>query len=82
MGDSSAGVDPAANKAVVARAVELVVNGGDLDAVDELYDPGIAAQARAWVAPFRASFPDVQMAVSGRAQRLIFESSRSLTLRT
>jgi SnoaL-like polyketide cyclase len=60
--DAGAVVDGATNKAVVARAVERVINGGDLDAVDELYDPGTAADAKAWVAPFRASFPDVYMA--------------------
>jgi predicted ester cyclase len=51
-----------ANKAVVARAVERVINNGDLDAADELYAPAVAAGAKAWVAPFRASFPDVHMA--------------------
>jgi predicted ester cyclase len=51
------------NKLVVRRAVAEVVNGGNLDAVDDLYAPEIAAAARAWVAPFRAAFPDVQMDV-------------------
>ena len=49
------------NKRLVARAVAEVINGGDLDAVDELYAPGIASAAREWVAPFRAAFPDVRM---------------------
>jgi predicted ester cyclase len=49
------------NKRLVARAVAEVINGGNLDAVDELYAPEIAAAARAWVAPFRAAFPDVRM---------------------
>ncbi len=49
------------NKRLVARAVERVINGGDLDAVDELYAPEIAQAAREWVAPFRAAFPDVRM---------------------
>jgi hypothetical protein len=62
MGDGGARLDSTANKAVVVRAVELVINGGNLDAVDELYDPGIAAEAKTWVAPFRESFPDVHMA--------------------
>lgn len=52
----------ATNKAVVARAVDRVINNGDLDAADELFAPGLAADAKAWVAPFRASFPDVRMA--------------------
>lgn len=49
------------NKQLVAQAVERVINGGDLDAVDELYSPDVADAARDWVAPFRASFPDVHM---------------------
>jgi predicted ester cyclase len=49
------------NKRLVARAVAEVINGGNLDAVDQLYAPGIAAAAREWVAPFRAAFPDVRM---------------------
>lgn len=68
MGEGSAGVDSAANKAVVARAVDQVINGGDL-AVDERYDPGIASDAKVWVAPFRASFPDVHRAPSGWSPR-------------
>ncbi|MDQ1672826.1 MAG: hypothetical protein QOC98_1388 [Frankiaceae bacterium] len=51
------------NKLVVRRVVTEVVNGGNLAAVDDLYAPEIAAAARAWVAPFRAAFPDVQMDV-------------------
>ncbi len=50
------------NKELVARAVEEVINRGNLDAVDELYAPEIAAAAKDWVAPFRAAFPDVRMA--------------------
>ena len=50
-----------ANKRLVARAVAEVVNGGHLDAVDDLYAPEIAAAARNWVAPFRRAFPDVRM---------------------
>lgn len=53
--------DTAANKAVVAQAVDRVINNGDLDAADEFFSPGVAADAKAWVAPFRASFPDVRM---------------------
>src|SRR5918997_6756420 len=49
------------NKRLVARAVAAVVNGGDLDAVDALYAPGIAEAAKEWVAPFRTAFPDVRM---------------------
>ena len=49
------------NKRLVARAVAEVINGGNLDAVGQLYAPDIAQAARDWVAPFRAAFPDVRM---------------------
>ncbi|HEU4897990.1 MAG TPA: ester cyclase [Actinomycetota bacterium] len=52
-----------ANKAVVRRLVAEVLNGGRLEVIDELYAPELAAAARRWIAPFRASFPDVQMEV-------------------
>ena len=51
------------NKAVVRRLVAEVLNGGRLEVIPELYAPGIAAAAREWIAPFRASFPDVRMEV-------------------
>ena len=50
-------------KAVVRRLIERVINAGDLDLIDELYAPRMAAGARRWIAPFRESFPDVQMEV-------------------
>jgi hypothetical protein len=31
--------------------------------IDELYAPGLAASAREWSAPFRASVPDVRMEI-------------------
>lgn len=49
------------NKQVVAAAVERLINGGDLQAADQLYTAELAPDAKAWVAPFRASFPDVHM---------------------
>jgi predicted ester cyclase len=49
------------NKQLVARAVAEVINGGNLNAVGELYAPEIAQAAKEWVAPFRAAFPDVRM---------------------
>jgi predicted ester cyclase len=52
-----------ANKAVVRRLVAEVLNGGRLEAIDELYTPELAPAARRWIAPFRASFPDVHMEV-------------------
>lgn len=53
--------DLAANKAVVQRLIDEVLNGGNLDAIDDLYTADQAARAREWIAPFRASFPDVHM---------------------
>jgi predicted ester cyclase len=52
-----------ANKAVVRRLVDEVLNGGRLEVIDELYAPELAPAARGWIAPFRASFPDVHMEV-------------------
>ena len=52
-----------ANKAVVRRFVEEVANGGHLELIDELYAPELAPAARRWIAPFRASFPDVHMEI-------------------
>jgi predicted ester cyclase len=49
------------NKRLVARAVAEVINGGNLDAIGDLYAPEIAAAARDWVTPFRAAVPDVRM---------------------
>jgi predicted ester cyclase len=50
-----------ANKAAVRRLVAEVFNGGDLEVIDELYAHQLAGAARRWIAPFRASFPDVRM---------------------
>ena len=51
------------NKNVVRRLIAEVVNAGQLDVVDELYAPTLAPRAKRWIAPFRASFPDVHMEV-------------------
>ncbi len=53
----------AENKALVARAVVEVINGGDFGAVDQVYAPGIAQAAKDWVEPFRTAFPDVRMEI-------------------
>jgi predicted ester cyclase len=50
-----------ARKRVVERLVEEVMNAGRLDVLDELYTPEMTPVARRWIAPFRASFPDVRM---------------------
>ena len=52
-----------ANKTVVRRLVDEVFNGGHLEVIDELYAPELVPAARRWIAPFRASFPDVHMAI-------------------
>ncbi len=52
-----------ANKALVRRLIEEVLNGGDLDLIAELYTPAQASAARDWIEPFRASFPDVHMGI-------------------
>jgi predicted ester cyclase len=52
-----------ANKAVIRRLVAEVLNGGRLEAVDELYTPELAPAARRWITPFRTSFPDVHMEI-------------------
>jgi predicted ester cyclase len=48
-------------KAIVTRLINDVMNGGDLAAIDEIYDPEMAAGARRWIEPFRTAFPDVHM---------------------
>jgi predicted ester cyclase len=55
--------DAAANKAVVHRLIDEVINHGRLEVIDELFVPEKAADARRWIAPFRRSFPDVHMRV-------------------
>jgi predicted ester cyclase len=52
-----------ANKVVVRRLVDEVFNGGRLEVTDELYAPELAAAAKRWITPFRASFPDVHMEI-------------------
>jgi predicted ester cyclase len=52
-----------ANKTIVRRLVSEVLNGGQLEVIDELYAPELAAAARRWITPFRASFPDVHMEI-------------------
>jgi predicted ester cyclase len=50
-----------ANKAIVQRLIDDVLNGGNLDLIDQLHTPELAPHAHAWIAPFRASFPDLHM---------------------
>ena len=51
------------NKGLVRRWVDEAVNQGRLEALDELYPPEKVAHAKAWIEPFRASFPDVHMEI-------------------
>jgi hypothetical protein len=51
------------HKAVVRQLVLEVLNGGRLEVIDELYAPELAPATKRWNAPFRASFPDVQMEI-------------------
>jgi predicted ester cyclase len=52
-----------ANKTLVTRLVEQVLNNGELDLIDQVYAPELAADARTWISSFRTSFPDVHMTV-------------------
>lgn len=40
-----------------------VFNEGRLKVLDELYEPGLATRARAWIAPFRDSFSDLKLEI-------------------
>ena len=51
------------NKTVVRRLVDEVMNGGNLDVINDIYTPPLAPIARRWIAPFRQSFPDVHMTI-------------------
>ncbi len=51
------------NKAVVRRLIDEVMNAGRMDAIHELYSPSLAPKAERWIAPFRASFPDMRMKI-------------------
>lgn len=50
-------------KVVVRRLVTEVFNAGRLEVLDQLYAPRLAERARAWIAPFQASFSDLDMEV-------------------
>ncbi len=51
------------NKEIVRRFIEEVLNGGRMEVIDDLCSPTLASEAKQWIAPFRASFPDVRMDV-------------------
>jgi len=52
-----------AQKVIVHRLVTEVFNEGRLEVLDQLYAPGLAERARAWIAPFQVSFSDLVMEV-------------------
>lgn len=52
-----------ANKAIVRRLVDEVMNAGRLDVVEQVYAAEVAAAARRWITPFRNAFPDVHMRI-------------------
>ena len=45
---------------LVARLVEIV-NAGDVERLEEVASGPVAEAARAWIGPFRESFPDFRM---------------------
>ncbi len=51
------------NKTVIRRLVQDVLNGRRLEVIDDLYAPEMAEDAKAWIAPFQASFPDMRMEI-------------------
>jgi predicted ester cyclase len=51
------------HRQVIERLVAEVLNGGRLEVLDDLYTAGPARAARRWIAPFLASFSDLDMRV-------------------
>jgi predicted ester cyclase len=52
------------NKLLVRRLVEGI-NSGSLEVLDEVAHGGFARAARQWIGPFRDSFPDFRMEITG-----------------
>jgi predicted ester cyclase len=52
-----------ANKQLVRRFVEEVVNQRDAEPIAELAQDEFAELARRWIRPFRSSFPDFRMEI-------------------
>jgi predicted ester cyclase len=50
-------------KNTIRRLIDEVMNDGHLEVLDEIYEPRLARAARAWIAPFQASFPDMRMEI-------------------
>ena len=64
--------DLEANKAVVRRLVDEVMNQQRLDEVDEIFTAALVADAPRWIRPFQRSFPDMRM----RIVELVAEGDR------
>jgi predicted ester cyclase len=47
-----------ANKSMVRRLVDEVINAGDMDLLDELFAPELAPRMRRLFGSFRSAFPD------------------------
>jgi hypothetical protein len=50
-------------KQIVVRLIEEVMNGGELELIDQLCSPEMTGPARQWIGPFREAFPDVAMEI-------------------
>ncbi len=50
-------------KQAVRRLIDEVMNNGQLEVLDELYESSVAARARRWVEPFLESFSVVDMRI-------------------
>ena len=55
--------DTEANKQLVRRLVDEVVNQRNADTLDELALGLFARLARRWISPFRSAFPDFRMEI-------------------
>jgi predicted ester cyclase len=53
-----------ANKQLVRRLVDDVVNRRDPSLLDEVADGAMARRAAAWIDPFRGAFPDFRMEIA------------------
>jgi predicted ester cyclase len=52
-----------ANKQLVRRLVDEVVNRRNAEPLDELAEGEFSELARRWISPFRAAFPDFRMEI-------------------
>jgi predicted ester cyclase len=57
------GMQTDANKQLVRRLVDEVVNERNADSLDDIAEGEFGELARRWVSPFRSSFPDFRMEI-------------------